>query len=74
MAESIEDSRFIFEAALLYPLLVCGLAYVGLIGFSVYLAPILEDMYDSLNLPTGSGVRLLLFLRERFAIGWRFRP
>jgi type II secretory pathway component PulF len=64
VAESIEDSRFTFEAALLYPLIVCGLAYLGLIGFSVYLAPILEDMYVSLNLPTGSGVRALLFLRE----------
>jgi type II secretory pathway component PulF len=63
VAESADDSRFTYETSLIYPLIVCALAYVGLIGFCLYLVPVLQDMYTSLNLAPGRGLRLLLMVR-----------
>jgi type II secretory pathway component PulF len=63
VAKSADDSRFAFETALVYPLIVCGFAYIGLIGFSLFLAPTLEEMYTSLNLSPGSGLRVLRAVR-----------
>jgi type II secretory pathway component PulF len=63
VAESADDSRFTYETAFIYPLIVCALAYVGLIGFCLYLVPVLQDMYTSLNLAPGRGLRLLLMVR-----------
>jgi type II secretory pathway component PulF len=63
VAEAADDSRFTYETALIYPLLVCALAYVGLIGFCLYLVPVLHDMYTSLKLAPGRGLSILLMVR-----------
>jgi general secretion pathway protein F len=64
VAESVEDSRFAFENAILYPLVVCVLAYFGLVGFCLYLVPTLAEMYISLGVPPGPGFRVLNGFRE----------
>jgi general secretion pathway protein F len=64
VAESTEDSRFTVETTMLYPLIVCTLAYLGLIGFCLYLVPTLAEMYESLRLTPGPGFRVLDTLRE----------
>jgi type II secretory pathway component PulF len=64
VAESVDESRFAFERAIFYPLLVCMFAYLGLIGFCLYLAPTLENMYHSIRIAPGPGLRALRLLRE----------
>jgi general secretion pathway protein F len=64
VAESVDDSRFTIETAFIYPLIICVIAYLGLIGFSLYLVPTLDEMYTSLNLTPGPGLRVLHLVRE----------
>lgn len=64
LAASVDESRFAFETALIYPLIVCSLAYVGLIGFSLFLVPTLEDTYTSMGIAPGPGLRVLQVLRD----------
>jgi general secretion pathway protein F len=64
VAESVDDSRFAVRSSFIYPLIVCCLAFVGLILFCIYLVPSLAAMYSSLRLRRGSGLRVLQLLRE----------
>lgn len=63
LASSEESSSQILPRALIYPLIVCGLAYGGLILFCLYLVPTLEQLYANMQLPTGWALRLLNALR-----------
>jgi type II secretory pathway component PulF len=73
VAEAVEDSRVTFESAIVYPLIVCVLAYVGLICFTLYLVPTLGEMYTTLDLKPGPGIRALRALRMTIWY-WAFFP
>jgi general secretion pathway protein F len=64
VAESIDESRFTLELALIYPLIVGILAYVGLIGFSLFLVPTLEGMHETMRVAPGRGLRVLQLVRD----------
>jgi type II secretory pathway component PulF len=63
LADAAEQSRYGLRAALFYPLVVCGLAYLGLIGFCLWFEPTLEGMHEEFRLAWGSGLRVLHALR-----------
>lgn len=64
LAESIDNSRYALRAAFFYPLIVCGLAYVGIVAFCLFFVPTLENLYHDLRIPAGSGLRALQTLRD----------
>ena len=64
LAESVERSRHAFRAALLYPLIVCFLAYLGLVGFVLFYVPTVEATYEGLRIPPGKGLLVLQALRD----------
>jgi type II secretory pathway component PulF len=64
VAESVAESRSAFESAIIYPLIVCLLAYAGLIGFCLFLAPTLAGMHETAQVAPGSGLRVLQGLRD----------
>jgi type II secretory pathway component PulF len=85
-ADAIDRTRYAFESAMIYPLSVCGLAYLGLIGLCLYFVPVLEAMNDSLRFAPGTGLRVLQVLRDTMsywmvilpllvvlAVAWRLR-
>jgi general secretion pathway protein F len=64
VAESIDNSRYVVRSSFIYPLVVCFLAFVGLIVFCLFFVPKLESMYYSLRMRPGSGLRIMQFLRD----------
>jgi general secretion pathway protein F len=64
VAGAVDDSRSALGSAIIYPLIVCTLAYAGLIGFCLFLAPTLAGMHETAQAAPGSGLRVLQFLRE----------
>jgi general secretion pathway protein F len=63
LASVVDDSRHAVGSAFVYPLVVCGLAYAGLIGFCLFFVPSLEQMYDSLRVSLRPAIRVLHSLR-----------
>ena len=55
LAAAAEQSRYGLRAGFFYPLVVCGLAYLGLIGFCLWFEPTLEGMHEEFRLAWGSG-------------------
>jgi type II secretory pathway component PulF len=64
VAESLDESRFTLESSFVYPLILCGLAYLGLIGFCLYLVPVWQGMYENSRLIPGPGLGILQTLRD----------
>jgi type II secretory pathway component PulF len=64
LAESREESRQAVRLSLLYPAIVCGLAYLGLIGFCLFFVPTLENMNQDMRIQAGAGLRTLQWLRS----------
>jgi type II secretory pathway component PulF len=64
VAESIDDSRFTLESAFVYPLIVGSLAYLGLVGFCLFLVPVLHGMYESAHRTPGPALRVLQSFRD----------
>jgi type II secretory pathway component PulF len=64
VAESIDDSNYAVRSSFIYPLVVCFLALVGLVVFCIYFVPKLENMYYSLRVHPGSGLRIMRMLRD----------
>jgi general secretion pathway protein F len=86
LAASAQQSQRATRLALVYPLIVCGLAFVGLIGFCLFFVPVLESTYRSLQIPVRTGLQILQSLRSSLPywvsavplgalliFGWRFR-
>lgn len=86
LAVSAEQSQRATRLALIYPLIVCGLAFVGLIGFCLFLVPVLESTYRNLQIPVRTGLQTLQSLRSSLPFwasavplvtlivaGWRLR-
>ncbi len=63
LATATLQSRQTTRLALIYPLIVCCFAFVGLIGFCVYFLPVLESTYGSMRIAAGSGLQTLESLR-----------
>jgi general secretion pathway protein F len=64
LAASALQSRQSMGLALLYPAIVCSLAFVGLIGFCLFFVPVLESTYGSMRIPMGPGLQTLRSLRS----------
>lgn len=64
LAEFVDESRHVVREAFFYPILVCCLAYGGIIGFCLFLVPTLVSMYESLEVPTGSALHVLQVVRN----------
>lgn len=59
VADLLTTSRRTAELSFIYPLVLAVFAYVGLISFSVYLAPVLQSMVTSLKQSPKPGLRVL---------------
>ena len=64
LAESIDESQYALRAAFFYPLIVCSLAYVGIVAFCLFFVPALENVYQGLRISSGSGLRVLQMLSD----------
>jgi type II secretory pathway component PulF len=64
VAESLDESRHAMASACVYPLILCALAYIGLIGFCWYLVPVWQEMYQSASLTPGPGLRILQTVKD----------
>ncbi len=64
VADSTEDASYGVRAALFYPLIVCSLVWLGLMGFCLWLLPSLESMQAGMRVPPSRGLRMLQWLRD----------
>jgi general secretion pathway protein F len=64
VAESADASRYTFQSAFVYPLILCGFAFVGVIVFCRYFVPSLAGIYNSLRMSPGAGLQILESLRS----------
>ena len=64
VAESLVESRHALASAFVYPLILCALAYIGLIGFCLYLVPVWQGMYQSASLSPGPWLRILQTVKD----------
>lgn len=54
VAEAVADARNSLRVALLYPAIVCLVAYMGLVIFCLFLVPRLQNFVANLGLPMGT--------------------
>jgi type II secretory pathway component PulF len=64
LAEFRENSRQAVRLSLVYPAIVFGLAYLGMVLFCLFFVPTLESMYQSMTIPAGMGLRALQALQR----------
>jgi type II secretory pathway component PulF len=64
VAEFTDDSTHAVRSAFFYPMVVCCLAYFGMVGFCLFFVPTLENMYASLRLPPGARLNVLIAMRD----------
>jgi general secretion pathway protein F len=64
VAQSIEETRHTTASAFFYPLVICALAYVGMICFSLFYVPMLERTCHGLQVEAGWGLTALQFVRD----------
>lgn len=64
VAESAAESQSSLASGFVYPLVVCGLAYIGLLGLCLYFEPTLANLYRDVRLEPSSGLRVLEVLRS----------
>ncbi|HND56307.1 MAG TPA: type II secretion system F family protein, partial [Pirellulaceae bacterium] len=50
LSQSLERSRHVVLVGLIYPTVVCGLAFAGFLAFYRYVVPTLDELYGSLGL------------------------
>jgi type II secretory pathway component PulF len=63
IAESADTACYTLHSAFIYPLILCGFAFVGAVVFCRYFVPSLAGIYSSLRLPPGPGLQVLETLR-----------
>ncbi len=68
VASSADESRYVNESALFYPFIVCGLAYLGLIGCCLFFVPHMESAYTSFEIEPGTGLVFLQKVRDTLPI------
>ncbi len=67
VANSVRESQFMRDSALIYPLILVGFAFVGLVTFCFFLVPTLDSVYRSLELPPSRSLQALLVVRRSMA-------
>jgi type II secretory pathway component PulF len=65
-AESSESAWYAVRFSGIYPAIICGLAYAGLVTFTLLLAPRLEYMYSDMGLERGLGLFIVRALQRTF--------
>jgi type II secretory pathway component PulF len=73
LAETRDAARYSLSTAFLYPLVVCLIAYLALIGACYYLVPNLEGVYAEFRIPAQTGLRVMQSVRNAMPI-WIFIP
>ena len=63
-AQALDDSWHALRLSLVYPLVICGLAYVGLVLFALLLVPHLQLAYRDMQIQPGSGMEVAGSLRS----------
>jgi type II secretory pathway component PulF len=63
-AEATQCTASALRLASIYPAIVCLFVYLGLVASCLFFVPMLEEFYDSMELPAGSGLGLLRALRD----------
>lgn len=64
VAESAAESRTSLASGFVYPLVVCALAYLGLLGLCLYFEPTLSSLYRDIRLPPSGSLQILEALRS----------
>jgi type II secretory pathway component PulF len=64
LANKVDSAWNVGRLAFLYPLIVCGLAFFGIVGFCLFFVPVLRGTYDSLDVKAGMGLYVLEVLRD----------
>jgi type II secretory pathway component PulF len=59
LARTAESSRHAIRLSLLYPLVVCCVAYVGLVGLCLFFVPILSQTYREMEVREGFGLQIM---------------
>jgi type II secretory pathway component PulF len=73
LAETRDTARYSLRTAFLYPVVVCLIAYIGLIGACTYLVPNLEGVYAEFRVPTQTSLHVMQSVRNAMPI-WIFIP
>lgn len=68
VAESLAELRRRLRVAMIYPAIVLTLAYVLFVGFVVWVAPRIEEMFVVMRLPPGRLAPLLGMLRQTVSL------
>jgi type II secretory pathway component PulF len=68
VADLLNDSRNTVRLALFYPLVLCCVAYVGLVGLCLFLVPVLEGVAGEFRAKPGRGLGTLQALRDTLPI------
>jgi general secretion pathway protein F len=64
LGRTVDRARYTGWLALFYPVIVCCVALVGLVGFCLFFLPVMEETHRGLAVPSGGGLRVLQILRE----------
>jgi protein transport protein HofC len=64
IAESLDEMWHAVRLSIFYPLIVCSLAYLGLVAFCLFFFPTIDDLHRDLHLPVGPGLKVLRMVSE----------
>jgi general secretion pathway protein F len=64
LAQAVQGTQEAVWRGLLYPLIVCALAYAGFVGMCLFFVPVLEELHATLRMTPDWSLRLLAALRE----------
>jgi general secretion pathway protein F len=73
LAQSARGAREAFWRGMLYPLIVCTLAYAGLVCLCLFFVPMLENLYRSLQIQSSWVLDILQALRGSLPV-WAALP
>jgi general secretion pathway protein F len=68
LAQSVGAAREGVWRGMLYPLIVCFLAYAGLVGLCLFFVPTLENLYRSLHIQSSWSLDILQALRSSLPV------
>jgi len=62
-ARDLENASSVGRQSLVYPAIVCCLAFIGFVGFCLFLVPVLDHAYRGMGAPVGVSLRVVEALR-----------
>jgi general secretion pathway protein F len=74
VADSFDDSQSAIESAFIYPLIICLLAFAGLICMCLFFVPALASLGESADIEPGPATRILEGLRNTMPYWATFVP